>query len=305
MASFMNLLPVETVNHIVQYLGTSDANRFGQTCKGAYSITNPIVYKDNVPAKTKRGPVTWGVVTGQLRVIEMAVAAGADVSAPDSLDKTRSVELGVNAPSSNPFTDGMMGCMTYMKANALSKGELLGNCTGIVWTLEFQKRDLPHRHMLVLLDAEIQRTYLESEVGNMLGFGIRLYIRGLVLAVSATRHIVRTYTLPVTHGVACVQTELVPKKDVNPALPPSWMLAGEGVVGEEPLEPAQRLITHPQTPPRPVLYSWTWEESRHCSREHRSTPSHEEDASVSTFADLTGASRARANVLLQSGICSC
>ena len=85
MVSFMNILPVETVTHIVQYLSTSDANRFGQTCMRAYDITNCIVYKDNVPTRTKRGPVTWGVVTGQLRVIEMAVAAGADVSAHDWL----------------------------------------------------------------------------------------------------------------------------------------------------------------------------------------------------------------------------
>ncbi|KAK3351117.1 ankyrin repeat-containing domain protein [Neurospora tetraspora] len=85
MVSFMDLLPVETVSHIVQYLGTGDANRFGQTCKGAYIITNPIVYKDNVPTKTKRGPVTWGVVTRQLRVIEMAVVAGADLWATDWL----------------------------------------------------------------------------------------------------------------------------------------------------------------------------------------------------------------------------
>lgn len=85
MVSFLNLLPVETVNHITRYLGTRDANRSGKTCKGAYSIANPIVYKDHVPSKTKRGPVTWGVVTNQLRVIEMVVVAVADLTALDWL----------------------------------------------------------------------------------------------------------------------------------------------------------------------------------------------------------------------------
>lgn len=81
----MDLLPIETVENIVQYLDTRQKKRFGQTCKGAYSLTNYIIYQDNVPEMSKRAPLTWGIVTHQVRVVQLALAAGADPNASDWL----------------------------------------------------------------------------------------------------------------------------------------------------------------------------------------------------------------------------
>ncbi|KAJ4390258.1 hypothetical protein N0V85_007406 [Neurospora sp. IMI 360204] len=85
MKSFLDLLPIETVDNIVKYLPTRDANSFAQTCWATYWRADPHVWKDNVPTSTKLGPITWGVVTKQLKVVKKAVEAGADINAPDWL----------------------------------------------------------------------------------------------------------------------------------------------------------------------------------------------------------------------------
>lgn len=85
MKSLLGVFPVETVDNIVKYLPTRDANNFARTCWAAYWRADPHVWKDNVPTSTKPGPITWGVVTRQMKVIKKAVEAGADVDAPDWL----------------------------------------------------------------------------------------------------------------------------------------------------------------------------------------------------------------------------
>ncbi|KAK1774740.1 ankyrin repeat-containing domain protein [Copromyces sp. CBS 386.78] len=85
MKSLLGIFPVETVDNIVEYLPTRDANNFAQTCWAAYWRADPRIWKDNVPTSTKPGPITWGVVTRQMKVIKKAVEAGADVNAPDWL----------------------------------------------------------------------------------------------------------------------------------------------------------------------------------------------------------------------------
>ncbi|KAK3403391.1 ankyrin repeat-containing domain protein [Sordaria brevicollis] len=98
MKCFLDILPVEMTDNIAKFLPTRDANNLARTCWAAYHRVDHHVWKDHVPTPTKPGPITWGVVTKQMRVIEKAVETGANVNAPDWLACFRIPERYDNGP---------------------------------------------------------------------------------------------------------------------------------------------------------------------------------------------------------------
>ncbi|KAK1383046.1 hypothetical protein POM88_020781 [Heracleum sosnowskyi] len=75
--------------------------------------------------------------------------------------------------------EGMSARVFKMKldqmTNDIKKKSYFGKCAGIMYVVEFQKRGLPHRHMLIWLDSESKRVFNVSDTF------LRITVPGLFL----------------------------------------------------------------------------------------------------------------------------